>query len=226
MPELRILALVAPHLPRVALAALIAFGAEASGIALVATAAWLLASAAGQPPITELTVAIAAVRAFAISRGSLRYLDRLVGHDAVLRALASLRGTVFAALTPLAPGGAAVFDGGDLLSRLTSDVDSIQDLVLRVITPMWTAFAVCVAAVGFTAVWSPPAAAVLACGLLLAGVVLPAAAARGFAASAQRPQAAVRPFAPRGQADDSTADARGALSASMVDLMAGSADLV
>lgn len=179
MSVLRVLGLVRGQLPRLGLAALIAAAAELSGIALIATATWLLATAAEQPPLTALTVAIVSVRTFAIGRGVLRYLDRLLGHDAVLRALARLRGTVFRALTPLAPMGARLFRGGDLLTRFVSDVDAVQDLLLRVLVPMWTALVVVVAAIGFTAVFSPAAALLLAACMLVSGVLLPLAAAVG-----------------------------------------------
>jgi ATP-binding cassette subfamily C protein CydC len=208
MPELRILRLIARQLPRIGLAALISAGAELAGIALIATAAWLLATASQQPPLTALTVAIVAVRAFALSRGLLRYLDRLVGHDAVLRALAVLRGRVFQALTPLSPSGDRSFRGGDLLTRLVSDVDAVQDLVLRVVTPISTALIVCSAAVGFTAIFSPTAAVLLAVGLLGTGLMLPLLTARLAAAAARR-----------------TATQRGTLAASTVDLVDGAADL-
>ncbi|GAA4914863.1 ATP-binding cassette subfamily C protein/ATP-binding cassette subfamily C protein CydC [Stackebrandtia albiflava] len=174
----RLLWPVRSHLPRILLAGLVSAAAELAGIALIATASWLLATAAGQPPLTSLTVAIVGVRAFAIGRGLLRYLDRLVGHDAVLRALARLRAHVFRAVTPLAPGMTRRHGGGDLLTRLVSDVDSIQDLVLRVVTPAWTAGVVALAVTGFTAVFSPAAAAVVAAGLALAGVGLPLLAGR------------------------------------------------
>ncbi|CAM3505854.1 ABC transporter, CydDC cysteine exporter (CydDC-E) family, permease/ATP-binding protein CydC [Stackebrandtia soli] len=202
------LRLISPHLPRIALAGLIGAGAELSGIALIATAAWLLATAASAPPLTALSVAIVAVRTFAISRGVLRYLDRLVGHDAVLRALAALRGRVFSAIAPLVPATSRVFGGPDLLNRLVTDVDAIQDLVLRVFTPIWTAVVVGAATLTFVAFFSPPAAAVAACGLLLAGVALPVVASR---------------TADRAARD--TAVHRGALAASAVDLVRGERDL-
>ncbi|MGH8876828.1 MAG: thiol reductant ABC exporter subunit CydC, partial [Stackebrandtia sp.] len=173
MSVFRVLGLIRGYLPRVALAGLVAALGELAGIALIATATWLLATAAQQPPLPVLTTAIVAVRAFAIGRGLLRYLDRLVGHDAVLRALAQLRGTVFRAVTPLAPMGAKLFRGGDLLTRLVSDVDAVQDLLLRVLVPAWTALIVGAAMVGFTAAFSPEAALVVAAGLLLSGLALP-----------------------------------------------------
>ena len=68
-------------------------GALASGCAvgLMATSAWLIARAAQQPPVLYLMVAIVAVRTFGIGRGVLRYLERLVSHDAAFRVLGQIR---------------------------------------------------------------------------------------------------------------------------------------
>ena len=59
----------------------------ASGVALTATAAWLITRAAQHPPVLVLLVAIVAVRAFGLARPVLRYAERLVSHDAALRML-------------------------------------------------------------------------------------------------------------------------------------------
>ncbi|HWO66338.1 MAG TPA: thiol reductant ABC exporter subunit CydC, partial [Umezawaea sp.] len=112
---------------RLALAAFAAVPAELSGVALTATAVWLVVRAADQPPMAALTVAIVAVRALALSRGVLRYAERLAGHDAVLRHLADLRGRVYESLLrqPVRR------HSGDLVTRLVSDVDAVQDVILR-----------------------------------------------------------------------------------------------
>src|SRR5664279_2852262 len=64
-------------------------GGLASGcaVALMATSAWLIARAAQKPPVLYLMVAVVAVRTFGIGRGVLRYLERLVSHDAAFRVL-------------------------------------------------------------------------------------------------------------------------------------------
>ena len=72
--------------------------AELSAVALTASAAWLIARAAQQPPLSALALAIVGVRAFALFRGALRYTERLTGHDAALRTLANLRVRVYEAL--------------------------------------------------------------------------------------------------------------------------------
>ncbi|WP_117214777.1 thiol reductant ABC exporter subunit CydC [Allorhizocola rhizosphaerae] len=147
--------------------------AEAAGVALMGTAVWLLITAAEQPPITALTIAIVSVRALAISRGGFRYLERLAGHDAVLRIVTEVRARIFAHLIdrPLARHA-------DALSRMVSDVDGVQDLVVRVALPMFASGLVCVAAVVTAALIDPLAGLVLGLGLALGGVVLPVLGAR------------------------------------------------
>ena len=96
--ERAVLRLARPYLGRLVGAGLLAAATEFAGLALMATATWLLMSAAGRPPLDRLTVAIVAVRALAISRGVLRYTERLAGHDAVLRMITDVRARVFATL--------------------------------------------------------------------------------------------------------------------------------
>ncbi|MEW2473776.1 thiol reductant ABC exporter subunit CydC [Micromonospora gifhornensis] len=204
-PELVVLRLARPYLNRLIGAGLLAAVTEFAALALMATATWLLMAAAGQPPLDRLTVAIVAVRALAVSRGVLRYTERLAGHDAVLRLVTDVRTRVFATL---AARRGAPPRTGDALSRLVSDVEAVQDLLLRVVVPGAAAGLVSVLAVGLTALVSPSAALVLAAGLLVAGVALPALAT----ALTRRAAAEVAPL-------------RGALAADAVDLTHGAADL-
>ncbi|WKU04122.1 thiol reductant ABC exporter subunit CydC [Micromonospora sp. HUAS LYJ1] len=205
-PERVVLRLARPYLGRLVGAGLLASATELAGLALMATATWLLISAAGQPPLDRLTVAIVAVRALAISRGVLRYTERLAGHDAVLRMITDVRARVFASLA--ARRGPAGQRSGDALSRLVSDVEAVQDLLLRVLVPGAAAALVGVLAVGGAALVSLPAAGVLAVGLLVAGVALPVLAT-----------ALTR------RAADEVAPLRGALATDAVDLTHGAADL-
>ncbi|TDC41466.1 thiol reductant ABC exporter subunit CydC, partial [Micromonospora sp. KC207] len=204
--ERAVLRLARPYLGRLVGAGLLAAATELAGLALMATATWLLMSAAGRPPLDRLTVAIVAVRALAISRGVFRYTERLAGHDAVLRMITDVRAGVFAALA--ARRDAARQRTGDALSRLVSDVEAVQDLLLRVLVPGAAAAVVSVLAVAGAATISLPAAGVLALGLLVAGVALP------LAATALTRHAA-----------DQVAPLRGALATDAVDLVHGAADL-
>src|SRR5207302_1447593 len=88
---LRIAALARPNAGRLVLAAALGAVAIGAGIGLLATSGYLISRAAQHPPILELSVAIVGVRFFGVSRAVLRYLERLAGHDATLRALGTTR---------------------------------------------------------------------------------------------------------------------------------------
>ncbi|MEV3989638.1 thiol reductant ABC exporter subunit CydD [Streptomyces sp. NPDC049837] len=193
---------------RLALALLLGSLALGSAVGLMAVSGWLISRASEQPPVLYLMVAVTATRAFGIGRAVFRYAERLVSHDAVLRTLAELRVAVYRGLERIAPAGLRTARRGDLLSRLVSDVDALQDYWLRWLLPAGTAAVVGAGAVGFTAWLLPEAGAVLAVGLLVAGVAVPLAGG----AVARR-------------AEQRLAPARGALATRVVDLLRGCAEL-
>nr|WP_221420764.1 thiol reductant ABC exporter subunit CydC [Conyzicola lurida] len=145
--------------------------ASGSAVALLATSAWLITRASEQPPILFLGFAIVGVRAFALGRAFFRYVERLVTHDAAFRSLATLRTGIFRRLIPIAPDGLGGTRRGDLLTRLVSDVDQLQDLPLRVIQPLATSLVVAVASVVTVAIILPGAGLTLLIALLVAAVV-------------------------------------------------------
>jgi len=167
-------------LPSGRLAAAVALGALAVGfgVALMATAGYLISRAAEHPPILALTTTIVVVRFLALARPLARYLERLVSHDLALRALGRIRATVYRRIEPLAPGQLDAYRRGDLVNRLVADVDALQGLYLRGIGPPLVALVVSVACIAVTAALLPRAAAVLALGLALGGIAVPALAAR------------------------------------------------
>ncbi|WP_435157012.1 thiol reductant ABC exporter subunit CydD [Amycolatopsis sacchari] len=170
-------AVVRPYRWRLALACLAGALALGSGVALTATSAWLISTAALHPPILTLTVAIVAVRAFGIAKGVLRYSERLLSHDVALRTLAGLRVRVWASLVRLGPALTERMRRGDLLERLLSDVDNQQDLLVRVLVPGVSAAVVaCGVSVGI-GVLLPEAGGLLFLGLLGAGILAPALSA-------------------------------------------------
>ena len=193
---------------RLALALLAGTLAAGSAVALTATSAWLISRAAEQPPVLFLMVAIVAVRAFGIARGVFRYAERLAGHDAAFRWLGDLRVIVYERLERLAPTGSAAFRSGDLLSRLVGDVDTLQDLWLRVLLPYGTAALVGAGAVALMAWLLPAAALVLLLTMLVAAVLAPVLALT----VARRAEARVAP-------------ARGAVSTAVHDTLAGAPEL-
>ncbi|MFD4959142.1 thiol reductant ABC exporter subunit CydC [Microbacterium sp. NPDC058389] len=147
------------------------FASEASAVALLAVSAWLIVRASEQPPVLYLSAAVVGVRFFAISRAAFRYLERLTGHDAALRQLASTRADLVRRLIPLAPDGLARTRRGSVLGALVDDVDELQNLPLRVVQPLASSALVAVGAVVLVAfVWWPAALTLLACLLVAAGI--------------------------------------------------------
>ncbi|WP_329622304.1 thiol reductant ABC exporter subunit CydD [Streptomyces sp. NBC_01255] len=193
---------------RMALALLLGSLALGSAVGLMAVSGWLISRASEQPPVLYLMMAVTATRAFGIGRAVFRYAERLVSHDAVLRMLAELRVSVYRRLERIAPAGLRRTRRGDLLSRLVQDVDALQDYWLRWLLPVGAALVVGVASAGFTAWLLPEAGAVLAAGLLVAGVAVPAVGG-AFARRAER----------------RLAPARGALATAVADLLRGCAEL-
>lgn len=204
----RVRALSGARRGRITLALLLGSLALGSAVGLMATSGWLISRASQQPPVLYLMMAVTATRAFGIGRAVFRYAERLVSHDAVLRMLADTRVAVYRRLERLAPAGLRGTRRGDLLTRLVSDVDALQDYWLRWLLPAGAALAVSALSAGFTAWLLPEAGAVLAAGLLLAGAVVPLLTA----AVARRTERRLAP-------------ARGDLATRVTDLLSGTAEL-
>ncbi len=182
--------------------------AAASGVALTATAGWLIARAAEHPPVLMLMVAIVGVRTFGLARPALRYAERLVSHDVALRLLAERRAQVYDVLVPLVPGRLGR-RRGDLLASVVDDVDSLVDRHLRVRAPLATYSAVSVLATLFAA-WVLPTAGLVVGAVLIAGGGLAHAVSRAGVA----------------RAEERYVDGRARLSAVVVQTLQGAADLV
>src|SRR5918995_7312630 len=166
----RVLALAGVSRGRAVLSLSLGALAVGSGVALMATAGYLISRAAEQPPILALTTVIVVVRFLALARPLARYLDRLASHDLALRALGRIRANVYERIVSLAPAELDAFRRGDLVSRLVGDVDALQGLHLRGLAPAFVGLVVSLACVAAVAFALPAAAFVLAVGLLVGGL--------------------------------------------------------
>jgi len=194
--------------PRLAAATVLGALALGCAVALMAVSGWLISRASEMPPVLYLMMAVTSVRALGIGRSVFRYAERLVSHDQVLRALGGVRTAVYRRLEQLAPAGLPAFRRGDLLARLVSDVDAVQDHYLRWRLPAAVAAVVSAAAAIAMAAFLPLAGAILATGLLLAGALVPALGSRLS-----------------GRAERQQAPARGELAVAVVDTFTGTAEL-
>ena len=170
---LRLLKLVIPHWKWVALSVVLGFATIGSSIGLMSVSAYIIASAALQPSIAVLQVPIVGVRFFGISRGVFRYLERLVSHNVTFQILSDLRVSFYRALEPLAPARLQRYSSGDLLTRLTGDIEVLENLYVRALAPPLVAVLVAVVSASYLAGFAGHLAAVLLLLLVLCGLGVP-----------------------------------------------------
>jgi ATP-binding cassette subfamily C protein CydC len=156
----------------------LSLGALAAALALMQQAGSRIALAG----VGLLTAAVV-LPALGPARVVLRYLERLVTHDATFRALADLRVWFFRGFAVRSAGGLGFTRAGDLLSRLVNDVEALDGLYLRILLPVIGALLVIPVLVvaigpGLVGWWLPIVIAMLA---LFSAFVLPAIAARATA---------------------------------------------
>ncbi len=160
-----------------------------ANLGLLALSGWFIASMAlaglAGASFNYFTPA-ASIRACAILRTVGRWGERVVTHEATFRVLADLRVWLYRRIEPLAPAGLEDLHGGDLLNRLTADIDRLDNLYLRILLPIAVAALGSLALLWFVAEYSPAVALVLAVALFLAGILLPWLTLRATRADGQR----------------------------------------
>ena len=154
-----------------------------AGIGLLSLSGWFItasavAGLAGAGRAFNYLFASGGVRGFALGRTVGRYAERMVTHEATFRILARLRLWVFDTVTPLAPARLGRMRGGDLLARVTQDVDALDSLYLRFVTPVTAAVTGALFATIILAFLAPAALPGVLGVFILASVVLPLWAAR------------------------------------------------
>jgi ATP-binding cassette, subfamily C, bacterial CydC len=158
---------------RLGVAALLGALTIVFGVGLMATAGYLISRAAERPAILSLTLAIVGVRFFGLARPVARYFDRLSSHDLAFRVLRRVRTQMYERIEPLAPAQLAGYRRGDVLSRMVSDVEALQNLTLRGVGPPLVALVAGTVSAAVAAAVLPAAGLVLALGLVVAGVLVP-----------------------------------------------------
>lgn len=174
----RILPLLGVDWGRFAFACLLGSAGLGASVALGATSAWLIARASQMPPVLQLNTAVVAVRFFGISKALMRYLERLASHRVALAGMSRLRTAIYEGLARRERAAVWSLRRGDLLERVGTDVDAIGDLVVKAFLPFAVAGIVGVATSLGLALIDPAAGAVVACMLLISGVVAPALSMR------------------------------------------------
>ena len=142
-------------------------------VGLLTVSAWLLASAALQPGLTYLSLAIVGVRFFGVSRAVCRYFERYTSHRMAFQGLYGLRIWFYAHLEPLAPAILKRFGAGDMLGRIMGDIEVLQFFYLRTLIPPAAAIALTIlVAYGVSTIDNSLVAPIVLAAFIL-GLVLP-----------------------------------------------------
>lgn len=152
-----------------------------STVSLLGVSAWLIARSAQMPAIMELNVAIVGVRTFALLRSATRYSERLLSHDATFRSLTTIRMALYEKLEALTPLRLSSYSRGDLVSRVVTDVDEIQNLPLRIVIPIASSVIASLFSIALMAWLLPVAGLLLAIVLLIASTLVPWLTTRNLA---------------------------------------------
>ncbi|MCK9539380.1 thiol reductant ABC exporter subunit CydC [Dokdonella sp.] len=172
----RLLAVMRTHWGWMALGIALSLVSTLAGIGLLAVAGWFIASM-GLAGISGAAINYftpsALIRAFALLRIGGRYLDRLINHEATLRALSQLRMWLFGRILPLAPARTGFLGDAELFSRLRADIDRLEHAFLAVLVPVAVAALAMPVIVLVQAMYAPLLAGLTLVAALLVAVVLP-----------------------------------------------------
>ncbi|MFB6364106.1 thiol reductant ABC exporter subunit CydC [Paenibacillus elgii] len=159
-------------------AAIVVLGALTAGCAasLMFTSGYLISKSALRPEnILMVYVPIVLVRTFGTSRAAVHYVERLVGHDTILRMISHLRVRLYRLLEPQALFIRSRFRTGDMLGVLADDIEHLQNVYLRIVFPGMAAFIVFMLSVVALGSFDGRFALLTAVYLLILGLLLPAA---------------------------------------------------
>jgi ABC-type transport system involved in cytochrome bd biosynthesis fused ATPase/permease subunit len=153
---------------RLALGIALALTAAGASAALASLAGWFIAASA-LAGLSAMNFSwfypSAGEQALAFTRTAARYAERVNTHGATLQAIARLRTRLFRAAARLPLGELGRLRSGDLLARVMADVDSLDQVILRVLVPSVVATVVGAAGLGVLALVQPLAALIAGAGL-------------------------------------------------------------
>jgi ATP-binding cassette subfamily C protein CydC len=133
------------------------------GGGLMFTSGYLISKAATQPEsILMVYVPIVGVRAFGIGRAVLSYIERLTGHQFVLKILSDMRVRLYKVIEPQALLIRSRFLTGDLLGVLADDIEHLQDFYLKTLFPSIVSLVIYLVIIICAGVFSLPFALLLA----------------------------------------------------------------
>ncbi|MBA2872326.1 ATP-binding cassette subfamily C protein CydC [Anoxybacillus calidus] len=133
------------------------------GGALMFTSGYLISKAATQPEsILMIYVPIVGVRAFGIGRAVLSYVERLTGHQFILKILSEMRVRLYKIIEPQALFLRSRVRTGDILGVLADDIEHLQDFYLKTLFPSIISLVIYTVILICTGLFSIPFAILLA----------------------------------------------------------------
>lgn len=170
---MRLLAQLSPFRWWIALAILLGCIMIASNMLLLGMAAYLIAAAALGPLLVALALPIYIVQVMSVVRACSRYAERLVSHNVTFRLLARLRVWLYSRLKPLAPALLLSYRSGDVLTRLVADIEELQNVYLRAVSPIIVALVIGLLSFYIFSIFSLTLAWVALAFLIAAGLGIP-----------------------------------------------------
>lgn len=139
---LKVIGYIRDHKAAFAGAVILAIGTIVAGIGLMSTSGYLISRAAQRPMIVDLFMVTAGVRFFGISRAVVRYFERVVSHDLTFKILLSMRINLYKQIDSFSQKWLMTRRPGDLLAGVTSDIETLQNVYLRIVSPFAVASAI------------------------------------------------------------------------------------
>ena len=175
------LRLFRPHYRHMGLGTFLGWLSVIASVGLLGLSGWFISAAAfaglslGTAYLFNFFYPSIGVRLFAFTRTLSRYAERIVIHDATFRMLATLRLWFYRKIEPLAPARLMQYRSTDILNRIVSDIETLDNLYVRVFSPSIIALLTIIAVVLFLVFFDVWIAGTALLFLLISGIVLPLA---------------------------------------------------
>ncbi|ARK28927.1 thiol reductant ABC exporter subunit CydC [Halalkalibacter krulwichiae] len=158
----------------VVLSILYGYIAGLTAVGLFAANGYLISQAALTPPLYVLITMVAVVKIGSFLRAISRYAERYYSHRATFTMLSDLRVSFYEKIEKKASRLFGSFRSGDLLARIVGDVESIQNVFLRVLYPPIVMALVFLSTIFFVSFYSNAIMLLLILGLIITGLIIPA----------------------------------------------------
>lgn len=143
-----------------------------TAVALFAQSGLLISKAALMPPFYVILILTAFLKLFGVTKSASKYAERYISHRVTFKFISIVRMKFFKKLLPQAHV-LNNYKSGDLLTRITSDVEMLQNFFLRVLYPPFIALFVFLVTIIFTLFFSPWISLLLLVGIILTSIVIP-----------------------------------------------------